>query len=196
MRFVDRFVTDPEIPAYFRRADVVVLPYRRIDQSGVLTALAFAKATAGRRPRARSTMSERDGYIPGVPCWIDTTQPDPDAAADFYGGLFGWEFEDVMPPGSPGKYLIGRIRGGDVAAVGSQTEGGPPMAAWNTYVWVQSADETAASARDAGGTVLTEPFDIGDSGRMTVLADPAGAAFCAWQAKQHRGARIVNETAA
>ena len=45
MRFVPRFVTDPEIPAYFRRADVVVLPYRQIDQSGVLyTALAFGKA--------------------------------------------------------------------------------------------------------------------------------------------------------
>ena len=45
VRFVERFITDPEIPAYFRRADVVVLPYRRIDQSGVLyTALAFGKA--------------------------------------------------------------------------------------------------------------------------------------------------------
>jgi glycosyltransferase involved in cell wall biosynthesis len=45
VRFVDRFVTDPEIPAFFRRADLVVLPYRRIDQSGVLyTALAFGKA--------------------------------------------------------------------------------------------------------------------------------------------------------
>jgi glycosyltransferase involved in cell wall biosynthesis len=45
VRFVERFVTDPEIPAYFRRAEVVVLPYRRIDQSGVLyTALAFGKA--------------------------------------------------------------------------------------------------------------------------------------------------------
>jgi glycosyltransferase involved in cell wall biosynthesis len=44
VRFVPRFVTDPEIPAYFRRADVVVLPYREIDQSGVLyTALAFGK---------------------------------------------------------------------------------------------------------------------------------------------------------
>ena len=42
---MDRFVTDPELPAFFRRADVVVLPYRRIDQSGVLyTALAFGKA--------------------------------------------------------------------------------------------------------------------------------------------------------
>lgn len=45
VRFVDRFITDPELPAYFRRADVVVLPYRRVDQSGVLyTALAFGKA--------------------------------------------------------------------------------------------------------------------------------------------------------
>ena len=48
-------------------------------------------------------MPERDGYIPGVPCWIDTSQPDPEAAVAFYGGLFGWEFEDVMPPGSPGS---------------------------------------------------------------------------------------------
>ena len=36
-------------------------------------------------------MSERDGYIPGVPCWADTGQPDPRAAVEFYGGLFGWE---------------------------------------------------------------------------------------------------------
>lgn len=45
VRFVERFVPDPELPAYLRRADVVVLPYREIDQSGVLyTALAFGKA--------------------------------------------------------------------------------------------------------------------------------------------------------
>ena len=73
-------------------------------------------------------MPERDGYIPGVPCWVDTSQPDPEAAVDFYSGLFGWEFEDVMPPGSGGKYFIARIGGGDVAAVGSQPEGAPPTA--------------------------------------------------------------------
>jgi glycosyltransferase involved in cell wall biosynthesis len=44
VRFVDRFVTDPEIPAFMRRADLVVLPYRNIEQSGVLyTALAFGR---------------------------------------------------------------------------------------------------------------------------------------------------------
>jgi len=138
-------------------------------------------------------MPERDGYIPGVPCWADTSQPDPGAAAEFYAGLFGWEFESVMPPDSPGEYLVGRIRGLDVAAVGSIPEGAPQMAMWNTYIWVDSADETAAKVRDAGGTVLMEPFDIMDAGRMGVFADPEGAVFCVWQAKQHRGSRIVNE---
>ena len=67
-----------------------------------------------------AVLPERDGYISGVPCWIDTTQPDPDAAASFYTGLFGWEFENAMPAGEPAKYLIARIRGGDVAAISSQ----------------------------------------------------------------------------
>jgi len=44
VRFVPRFIGDDELPAYFRRADLVVLPYREIDQSGVLfTALAFGR---------------------------------------------------------------------------------------------------------------------------------------------------------
>ncbi|MFL5823131.1 MAG: VOC family protein [Solirubrobacteraceae bacterium] len=136
-------------------------------------------------------MPERDGYIPGVPCWIDTSQPDPEAAVAFYGGLFGWEFEDVMPQGSDGRYYIGRIRGGDVAAISSATQDSP--AVWNTYIWVENADETASKVTEAGGNVMMAPFDVMEAGRMAVLADPEGAAFCVWQAGRHRGARIVNE---
>ena len=58
-------------------------------------------------------MPERDGYIPGVPCWVDTSQPDPNAALPVYRGLFGWEFEDAMPEGSEGRYFMARQRGGD-----------------------------------------------------------------------------------
>src|SRR5215471_18636376 len=108
-------------------------------------------------------MPERDGYPAGVPCWVDTSQPDPGAALDFYRGLFDWQFENAMPPGSPGEYFIARLHGGDVAAVGSIPEGAPPMAMWNTYVWVDSADDTAARVRDAGGKVLMEPFDVMDA---------------------------------
>jgi uncharacterized protein len=145
-----------------------------------------------KRTEKERHMAEQDRYIPGVPCWVDTSQPDPEAAVEFYGGLFGWQFENAMPSDAPGKYFIARLDGGDVAAVGSQPEGGPPAAVWNSYIWVESADETAASARDAGGGVLMEPFDVMDAGRMAVLSDREGAAFCVWQAKQHRGAQVVN----
>jgi uncharacterized protein len=137
--------------------------------------------------------SERDGYIPGVPCWVDASEPDPEAAVGFYSGLFGWELEDTMPPEAPGNYFMARIRGLDVAAVGSIPEGAPPMAMWNTYIWVDSADETASKARDAGGGVVMEPFDVMDAGRMAVCTDPEGAAFGIWQAKENKGAQIVNE---
>ncbi|HWW89243.1 MAG TPA: VOC family protein [Solirubrobacteraceae bacterium] len=139
-------------------------------------------------------MPERNGYLAGVPCWVDTSQPDPEAAVAFYSGLFGWDFEDAMPPGSPGKYFIARLRGRDVAAVGSQPEGGPPTATWNTYVWVDSADESAAKVLDAGGRVLMDPFNVMNAGRMAVVADREGAAFCVWQAREHRGSQIVNES--
>jgi predicted enzyme related to lactoylglutathione lyase len=138
-------------------------------------------------------MPERDGYIQGVPCWVDTSQPDPQAATDFYGALFGWAIEDVMPPGSPSPYLIGRLRGGDVGAIAGRGEESAGPAAWNTYIWVDSADDTAARVRSAGGSVAMEPFDVGDSGRMAIFADPEGAEFRVWQPAQHRGSRIVNE---
>jgi hypothetical protein len=138
-------------------------------------------------------MLERDGYLPGVPCWVDTSQPDPEAAVAFYGGLFGWDFEDAMPPGSAGKYFIARLRGGDVAAVGSKAEGASLSAVWNTYVWVESADAVVSKVLRAGGRVVTDPVDVMDAGRMAVFADPEGAPFCVWQAKQHKGARIVNQ---
>jgi uncharacterized protein len=138
-------------------------------------------------------MPERDGYMPGVPCWVDTSQPDPEAATAFYSGLFGWDFKDAMPPDSDGKYFIASLGGGAVAAVGSQPEGGSSMATWNTYVWVDDADATAAKVRDAGGRVMADPFDVFDAGRMAVFSDPEGAAFCVWQAMRHKGAQVVNE---
>ena len=137
---------------------------------------------------------ERDGYIAGVPCAVDTGQPDPEAAVDFYSALFGWEFEDVMPPKSEAKYFVARLRGKDVAAVGSIPEGAPQTATWRTYIWVDSADEIASKVRDAAGRVVMEPFDVEpEAGRMAVFTDPEGAEFRVWQAKENRGAQLVNE---
>ena len=135
-------------------------------------------------------MLTRDGYPLGVPCWIDTAQPDPEAAARFYRGVFGWELEERMPPETPGSYLVARLEGCDVAAVGSQQAPRAPV--WTTYVRVGDADAAAQRARAAGGTVLAEPFDVLAAGRMAVLADPAGAELAVWQAGEQRGAQLVN----
>jgi uncharacterized protein len=138
-------------------------------------------------------MIKRDGYLPGVPCWVDTSQPDPLAALAFYGGLFGWEFEEVIPPSSVDMYFIARLRGDDVAAVGSQPAGGRATPVWNTYVWVETADATASKVEAGGGRVVMSPFDLVDACRIAEFTDPEGAAFRVWQAKEHKGARIVNE---
>jgi predicted enzyme related to lactoylglutathione lyase len=142
-------------------------------------------------------MSARNGFQPGVPCWVATVHREPEKAALFYAELFGWEAEDVMPPGSPSRYFICRLRGRDVAAVGSAPPGGTtPVAVWNTHIWVESADDTVARVIDAGGSVITQPFDLADAARMAVLADPAGAVFCVWQPREHQGAQLVNEPGA
>ena len=67
---------------------------------------------------------------------------------------------------------------------------------WNLYVTVESADDAAKRAEGLGAKVLAAPFDVMDVGRMAVLQDPTGAAFCVWQAKKHIGARILSEPGA
>lgn len=138
-------------------------------------------------------MPPRNGYIEGVPCWVDTSHPDPEAVLPFYRGVFGWELEDVMPPDAPGQYFMARINGGDAAAIGSNPPGAPAMARWNSYIWVDDADDAVARARNAGGTIAMEPFDVMNAGRMAVVMDPEGAAFCVWEPREHKGATVVNE---
>jgi uncharacterized protein len=142
-------------------------------------------------------MSERDGYEPGVPCWVATVHPDPEKAVSFYTELFGWEATNLMPPDSPSKYFVCTRRGRAVAAVGSERGGGAPsVPAWDTYIWAESADDTVARVTDSGGSVVIEPFDLLDAARMAVVADPAGAVFGVWQPGEHRGAQLVNEPGA
>jgi uncharacterized protein len=155
-------------------------------------------------------MSERDGYMPGVPCWIETWQPDAAAAADFYSGLLGWEAERTTPEGAPAEYVMCRIRGRDVVGIGSGTPGAADdaghagagadsasaTAAWITYIQVDSVTDTVAKATAAGGRVVAAPFDSLDGGRMAILADPGGAAFGVWETGAHRGAAVINEPGA
>lgn len=129
-------------------------------------------------------MANERTYPTGVPCWVDTEQPDPEAAQHFYAALFGWTFTDAVP----GAYSIATLDGKDVAAVGA----GEGSAEWNTYVAVEDADATATAVRTAGGNVEVAPVDAGPGGRLAGCVDPRGARFRLWQPRRRLGAQLVN----
>jgi uncharacterized protein len=139
-------------------------------------------------------MSERDGYQHGVPCWVDTWQPDPDAAGRFYAGIFGWDIGQGTPAAGT-RYDMCHKDGAHVAAIGSPVPDGA-QPAWTTYVWVDDVGAATARATEAGGSALQGPFDSLDGGRMAILADPGGAAFGVWAPGEHKGAQRVNEASA
>jgi predicted enzyme related to lactoylglutathione lyase len=128
-------------------------------------------------------------YPQGVPCWIDTEQPDVEAAAGFYTGLFGWTFEDAVPAGAPGRYLIAKLDGQDVAGM-ADTRG---AAAWNTYISVEDADTAVQRLVAAGATVRSGAADAGEGGRSAALTDPGGVGIRIWQARRRLGAQVANQ---
>ena len=67
---------------------------------------------------------------------------------------------------------------------------------WSSYIAVTKVDETAVKAKTLGGTLLFEPMDVMEFGRMVVIQDPAGAMISAWQGGIHKGADIFGEPGA
>jgi predicted enzyme related to lactoylglutathione lyase len=140
-------------------------------------------------------MPTRDGYVRGVPNWVDLATSDQAASKEFYGGLFGWTYDD-LDMGDGATYSMAQLHGRAVAAVAPMprdlaAQGVPPH--WQMYVAAPDVDAATAEVAGAGGTVLAGPFDVFEAGRMSVIADPLGAVFHLWQAKDHIGAELVNE---
>jgi len=140
-------------------------------------------------------MPARESYAQGTPNWVDLQTTDQAAAKAFYGGVFGWTYDD-QPMDAGAVYSIAKIGDGQVAAIAPQSPelkaaGAPAM--WNTYLAVDSVDDATARVGPAGGTVAMEPFDVMDAGRMSFVLDPGGAPVALWQAGQHIGATLVNE---
>src|SRR5215210_1408463 len=133
-------------------------------------------------------MGERGSYEHGTFSWTDLATPDAQASKDFYGGLFGWGFEDNPIPDG-GVYVMARI-GERAAAAMFETADRHP--AWASYVTVDDLDGTTARAGELGANVLAEPFDVMDVGRMSTIQDPTGAVFCVWQPRRSIGAEVVN----
>lgn len=142
-------------------------------------------------------MANVEKHAPGEFCWIELATTDQAAAKKFYGSLFGWNAMDI-PIGPDALYTIFQLEGRAAAAgyamrpqdTGMQA-GAPARPHWKLYVAVANADEAVKRTAQLGGKAFAPAFDVGESGRMAMLQDPAGAAFCVWQAKQNPGIGIA-----
>jgi predicted enzyme related to lactoylglutathione lyase len=133
-------------------------------------------------------------HAPGTFCWPELATSDAAGAKKFYGALLGWDFAD-NDMGDGMMYTMIQLKGNVVGALyGQKAEDQKRMPPhWGAYVSVESADRSAAKAKELGGTLLMEPFDVNDIGRMAVIQDPTGAIFSLWEAKKHIGAGVLNE---
>jgi uncharacterized protein len=129
----------------------------------------------------------------GTPTWIDLGVPDLDRALEFYGAVFGWDFD--TGPEEGGRYTMCLLRGRRAAGISAMYE---PSAGvfWNVHLATDDCDGTAERAREAGGVLLVEPRDVTDAGRLAVVRDPVGAQFGLWQGRGHVGCQVVNEPGA
>src|SRR4029453_2489475 len=133
-------------------------------------------------------MGEVERYPDHTFCWIDLGTNDAPGAKAFYGGLLGWEFDD-LPTGDKGTYSICQLRGKAVAGLYDRAE----TPGWGSYVKVDDVDWAAERARELGAEMLVAPFDTPGGGRVAMVRDPAGATVSLSRPGESFGAEVVNE---
>jgi uncharacterized protein len=127
---------------------------------------------------------------PGTPTWVDLGSPNVDASRQFYAQLFGWT-ADVSDDPQFGGYTTFKKDGKAVAGAGPLSDDGQTPA-WSTYLATDNADAVAAKVEENGGTVVIQPMDVGEQGRMAAFTDPDSAPFAVWQAGKNPGAQLNN----
>lgn len=107
--------------------------------------------------------------------WRETMTKDLEKAKRFYGGLFGWAFED-FPGGDPkDPYPMIKVSGKTVGGMMAMKPGMQMPCYWTSYVSVADVDGSCAAAKAHGGSVPWGPVDIPNVGRMAMVAAGDGA---------------------
>jgi predicted enzyme related to lactoylglutathione lyase len=152
-----------------------MLSQSSIARSIAVLALAWLAACSGRSEQDLAGMSFSQDPLVGKVVWNDLVTDDLDAAREFYGELFGWEFEAASRP-SGREYIV--ARSGDVYVAGmvavEQRSDGEELSRWLPYVSVVDVDEAVARATRNGASVAVEPVPVA-LGRVAAIVDPEGA---------------------
>ncbi|NHP17831.1 VOC family protein [Rhodococcus sp. IC4_135] len=120
-------------------------------------------------------MNVKDGR-PGV-ALVDVAVSDPNGASEFYGELFGWEFDPELWPNG---YRYARVDGSIVAGIRPLNE--QESAKWDVYFGVDDVEAVAAKISDLAGRVVFGPNDAGGAGKVAIALDTAFGAFGLWEA--------------
>jgi predicted enzyme related to lactoylglutathione lyase len=133
---------------------------------------------------------------PGAPCWIDLMTSNPATAKQFYGDLFGWEFQ-TGDQETYGGYITANKNGKMVAGIMQKpADQGAMPDMWSTYLRTDDAAATAAAVTASGGEIYVEPMDVPEQGHMAFFGDVSGAAIGVWQPREMRGYELVAEEGA
>ena len=136
-------------------------------------------------------MTRMTGFPQGAPCWVNYGATDVEAAKAFYSAVLGWRYEEQETVGN--QWWLARTGDAGVATFYALHPQQTQQSAWELYLAADDVDAVTAAVPGLGGTVLAEPFSIGDYGRMSILADPTGAMVELWQPDQHKGADVIRE---
>ncbi|GAA4003466.1 VOC family protein [Streptomyces marokkonensis] len=128
-------------------------------------------------------------HTPGTPCWVSLMVHGPAATQEFYGALFGWEFQPG--PQQLGPYARALLDGREVAGIGQLPPDRHLPLAWTPYFASDDVDRTAETVRLCGGTIGVGPLGAGEAGRLAIGSDPSGAVFGIWQAAAHLGTAVT-----
>jgi predicted enzyme related to lactoylglutathione lyase len=129
-------------------------------------------------------MSAADERRARSACWIDLGTSDPAQTSRFYEALFGWNVAGADADG----YRLAALDDHLVAAFGPAADPGAPY--WTVYLHADDAHATARSIVGAGGTIVSPPAPVGDSGVASIAQDLNGATFALWQPTGHRGSWV------
>lgn len=130
-----------------------------------------------KRRKGSTLVSQLTGT--GVFFWRDLYTTDQKKALDFYGKLFGWKLNAEFPVSDDETYYIIETNGQRFGGISKLSSDAPSHSYWSSYIRTPDVDATTEQATAKGGSVLMPPTDIPNVGRFSVIADPAGAAFCA-----------------
>ncbi len=117
-------------------------------------------------------------------CWNELVTPNVKKSKDFYGKMFGWQFNDVEL--NDMIYTLITCQNKEIAGIwqipSEQQDQIPPH--WMAYILVDNLEDSLEKAKQLGAEIKRDVTQVGDMGRLGIIIDPTGAPIALWESKK------------